>query len=75
MRERFLDDYPDVLLPEEAKEILGIGRNKIYTLLKTKELPAKKIGRQYRIPKKALSDYLNSWYNDASMNDVSVGAN
>ena len=62
VEKRSLDYYPDVLLPEEAMKVLMIGRNKIYELLKRNELKAIKIGKQYRIPKKSLQEYIESCY-------------
>ena len=59
---RCLDDYPDVLLPDEAREILSIGRNMIYKLLKSGELKAVRIGKQYRIPKRSLEEFIKMCY-------------
>ncbi len=58
MHSRYLDDYPDVLLPEECMSILAVGRNTIYALLKNGEIPSLRIGKQYRIPKVHLQRYL-----------------
>lgn len=55
---RFLDDYPDVLLPEECMAVLSVGRNTMYTLLKNGTLPSVRVGKQYRIPKVHLKHYL-----------------
>ncbi len=55
---RFINDYPDVLMPEEVMAILGIGKNKIYKLLQSGELQSLKIGKSYRIPKSYLLDYI-----------------
>lgn len=49
----------DILLPEEARKILSIGRNAIYSLLKTGELKGFRIGRQWRITQKALDEFIN----------------
>ena len=70
---RMIDNYPDVLTPDEAKTILSIGRNAIYNLLKSGELKSLRIGKLYRIPKYYLMEYLYSCYNDNS--DWSVVAN
>lgn len=42
----------------EMAECLGIGRNMAYELVKTGRIPALKIGRQIRIPKKILESWL-----------------
>lgn len=56
---RFLDDYPDVLRPEELMTILSVRRNTVYSLLKSGELKSVKIGKQYRIPKAYIENYIN----------------
>ena len=48
------DQYEDLLNVNCVMEILGIGRNTALKLLKTGEIPAKKVGREWRIVK---SDY------------------
>lgn len=40
--------------------ILGIGRNTAYELVRSSQIYNVKIGRQLRIPKRALIDYLTS---------------
>lgn len=42
----------------ETAEYLGIGRNKTYRMINDGILPAIKIGRQFRIPIKALESWL-----------------
>ncbi|MEA4942305.1 hypothetical protein SDC9_65180 [bioreactor metagenome] len=49
-----LDEYPDILTVKEVREILFIGRDKAYHLLKSGELPAVKVGRDWRITKESL---------------------
>lgn len=71
---RMIDNYPDVLTPDEVKTILSIGRNAIYSLLKSGELKSLRIGKLYRIPKKYLMDYLYPCYNSGSNDDWSVSA-
>lgn len=71
---RMIDNYPDVLTPDEVKAILSIGRNAIYGLLKSGELKSLRIGKLYRIPKKYLMDYLYPCYNSGSNDDWSVSA-
>ena len=66
--DRKLDNYPDLLTPEEAMTFLQIGRNSIYRLLRSGELKALRIGKQYRIPKKCLQMLIESCYSgDADM--------
>ena len=37
-----LKEYPDILPPQEAMEILGIGKNLFYRLLNDRIIPAKR---------------------------------
>ena len=54
------DDLPLTLRVEDLIEILHIGRNTAYELVRSGQIHSIKIGRQLRIPKQALIDYLNS---------------
>lgn len=49
MEERKVEQLPVVLTPAEAMEVLGVGKNTIYRLLNSGELPAIRIGRSWRI--------------------------
>ncbi len=42
----------------ETATYLGVGRNTTYALVKAKEIPALRIGRQIRIPKAALDEWM-----------------
>ncbi len=55
-----LDDYGDILSPKEVHEILGIGYNKTYELLKTGAIKNFKIGRDRKVPKQCLKNYIDS---------------
>lgn len=54
------DELPLTLRVEDLMPILGIGRNTAYELIRSKQIYSVKIGRQLRIPKQALIDYLTS---------------
>lgn len=54
------DELPLTLRVEDLMPILGIGRNTAYELVRSKQIYSIKIGRQLRIPKQALIDYLTS---------------
>lgn len=41
----------------ELSAYLGIGKSKIYNLIRTKKIPASQIGRQYRFSK----DVIDAW--------------
>jgi len=53
-----LEDYGDVLDPKDVKDILGIGFNKTYELLRKGEIRNFKIGRDRKIPKACLREYI-----------------
>ena len=57
---RSYDELPLTLRVEDLMPILGIGRNTAYELVRSKQIFSVKIGRQLRIPKQALIDYLSS---------------
>lgn len=56
-----LEGYPDILTPQEAMEIWGIGKNLFYKLLKDGNIPAKRVGgKVWRIAKKDLISYIST---------------
>ena len=55
---RSLDDLPVILRVEELMPILGIGRNIAYELVRSGRLRSIRVGRQVRIPKNALIEFL-----------------
>lgn len=52
------ENYPEILLVEEVAEYLRVNKQTIYNLLRQGQLPAKKIGGQWRFHKKAIDEYL-----------------
>jgi excisionase family DNA binding protein len=51
-------NYDDIVSIEDLMEILNIGRNKAYELLKTGQIGAFKIGKAYRIPTTCIKEYV-----------------
>jgi excisionase family DNA binding protein len=49
-----------VLTPDEAAEVLGVGKSTIYDLLRANRLRSVKIGRRRLIPVGACEEFLNS---------------
>ncbi|WP_316247667.1 helix-turn-helix domain-containing protein [Nonomuraea sp. PA05] len=45
---------------EEIAELLGVGRDKIYELIRTRQLHSIKIGRSRRITEQQLADFITS---------------
>lgn len=57
--ESLVETYPDLLNVDDLRKVLGnIGKNKAYELLKSNMIQHVRIGRKYKIPKKAVIDYL-----------------
>ncbi|MFY0390221.1 helix-turn-helix domain-containing protein [Hominicoprocola fusiformis] len=54
-----LDSLPVVLRVDEVKAILRIGRNQCYELIRSGQLRSLRIGRQLRIPRDAVEQYLS----------------
>ena len=52
------DQLPLLITVGELSEILGIGKNKAYELVRSKNIDSIRIGCTYRIPKKSLIDFL-----------------
>lgn len=52
------DDLPLVLTVSEVSKILGIGRNTAYDLIRCGAIKSFRAGRQIRVPKSALLEFL-----------------
>lgn len=48
----------EVMDIKELSEYLGIGKSKIYALIRQQKIPASKIGRQYRFSKNVIDSWL-----------------
>lgn len=55
-----IEDYRDILSPKDVHDILGIGYNKTYELLQNGSIKNFKIGRERKIPKECLLEYIRS---------------
>ena len=51
-------DVKEVMDIKELSEYLGIGKSKIYNLIRHKKIPASRIGRQYRFSKGVIDNWL-----------------
>lgn len=60
MKEKYykLDDLPLMLRVDDLMVLLDIGRNTAYELLRCGQLRSVRIGKQLRVPKQAVIDYL-----------------
>ena len=57
-KSRDLSDLPMTLRVEDLMPILGIGRNTAYELIRSGQIRSVRIGRQIRIPRDALLEFL-----------------
>ena len=48
----------EILMVEELMELLYIGKNTAYQLLQSDQIRAFRIGRVWKIPKEAVSEYI-----------------
>ena len=55
---RDLNDLPMTRRVEDLMPILGIGRNTAYELIRSGQIRSVRIGRQIRIPRDALLEFL-----------------
>ena len=56
---RSFDELPLALRVEELMPVLGIGRNTAYELVRSGQIRSVRVGKQIRIPKEALREYLS----------------
>ena len=56
--ETMFAEYPDVVGIEEIRKMLGIGREKAYSLVKSGELKRIPCSRSIKVPKVSVIDYL-----------------
>lgn len=55
-----LEKYNDILTINDICEILHIGKNSAYKMLKNNDIPNRIICGKYRIPKQKLIEYLTN---------------
>jgi len=54
-----LEDLPDVLTPKELQMVLRCGKNQVYALLHSGEIPSIRTSpHRFKIPKAAVQQYL-----------------
>ena len=59
MKEKtLLNEYGDILLPEDVQRILQTGRNTVYNYLAEGKIRSIRIGGKYRIPKLYLLEFI-----------------
>lgn len=53
-----INALPLVLTAMETAEYLKIGRSKVYDLLRSNQIRSVRVGRQLRVPRQAVLEYL-----------------
>ena len=53
-----LEQYNDIMSVPDVAETLCIGRNRVYELLKSGDIKGFRIGKIWKISKKALQEYI-----------------
>lgn len=53
-----LENYGEILLPEEVCEILRVSISEMYRMLKESEISAYKVGKTWRIPRANVVAYI-----------------
>lgn len=54
-----------LLSPHEAADVLGVGRSRVYDLMRSHQVSSVKIGRSRRIPAEALRSYVETLAKDS----------
>ncbi len=57
-RKAFTGEVPEVMDIKALAQYLGMGRSKIYGLIRQRKVPASRIGRQYRFSKGLVDAWL-----------------
>lgn len=60
MNGTYMERIPLVLTVNQLADILGIGRNTAYGIVRSGQIPSVRVGRQIRISRGALMDFLNT---------------
>ena len=53
-------DYPDILSVQQLMELLQIGKVLAYKLIESKKFKAVKIGREYKVLKNSIIEFINN---------------
>lgn len=54
------ESYDELITVEEMQQLLGIGKNTAYQLLKENKIKCFRIGRIWKIPKKSIEEFILS---------------
>lgn len=60
MNGTYMERIPLVLTVNQLADILGVGRNTAYGIVRSGQIPSVRVGRQIRISRGALMNFLNA---------------
>ncbi|WP_407384313.1 helix-turn-helix domain-containing protein [Ruminococcus sp.] len=58
-KEMFIE-YDEILSIEDVMEILHIGKNSVYSLLKSNEIRNIRVGKRYIVPKQSVINFITA---------------
>ena len=61
--ETMLDQYEDLMTVQDIQEVLHIGKNRAYELLRDGTISSIRLGKSWKVPKEAVISFLRSWQN------------
>lgn len=58
MSEEMFTEYDEILSIEDVMDILHIGKNSVYSLLKSNEIRNIRVGKRYIVPKQSVINFI-----------------
>lgn len=60
MSKEIFAEYDEILSIEDVMEILHIGKNSVYSLLKSNEIRNIRVGKRYIVPKQSVINFITA---------------
>ena len=60
MSKEMFTEYDEILSIEDVMEILHIGKNSVYSLLKSNEIRNIRVGKRYIVPKQSVINFITA---------------
>ena len=60
MSKEMFTEYDEILSIEDVMEILHIGKNSVYSLLKSNEILNIRVGKRYIVPKQSVINFITA---------------
>ena len=60
MSKEMFTEYDEILSIEDVMEILHIGKNSVYSLLKSNEIRNIRVGKRYVVPKQSVINFITA---------------